>query len=495
MMEHSNETKITKQIESSTALQLDSPSPPAVHSLPSELLLEIFVAGSSQPPSEVGINAVPFPILVSMVCKFWRNVAINSPCLWSTIFLPSTTKFDVLTFFERSKPAPFDVTLDTMVASSFGDGSSFDCISRTILDNICRLRSLKINVWSAEDLRSLVASFRDAEAPMLNNLEVFVYTQEESHDSRNGLPIMTHTVALKSLKVKGVCGYCSPPLINLTFLDIDRFKPSESQFRDLFDACPSLSSLILRRFAAREDAVFDQASLPIHASSLRSFAVSFTSGHSSPCACPLHLLVLENVECIEIFLLSLDLSGHFSSSLRSWRQNYRVRKLRMSGISIEAEELLFIQSLPNTIDLELINIYTNSDFYLPSVISLPNLHSITLEVMNKEAGVTGVADLSWFSRVVGQRLVKPTSPLTACFSKLDEGDDQIQKIAEILGGHLTVQYSARKNALIESNAFEFLEEGEEDDWDYYDDESDFDASYELDVENEYGYDDEDEDFW
>lgn len=382
-----------------------------------------------------------------------------------------------------------------MVASSFGDGSSFDCISRTILDNICRLRSLKINVWSAEDLRSLVASFRDAEAPMLNNLEVFVYTQEESHDSRNGLPIMTHTVALKSLKVKGVCGYCSPPLINLTFLDIDRFKPSESQFRDLFDACPSLSSLILRRFAAREDAVFDQASLPIHASSLRSFAVSFTSGHSSPCACPLHLLVLENVECIEIFLLSLDLSGHFSSSLRSWRQNYRVRKLRMSGISIEAEELLFIQSLPNTIDLELINIYTNSDFYLPSVISLPNLHSITLEVMNKEAGVTGVADLSWFSRVVGQRLVKPTSPLTACFSKLDEGDDQIQKIAEILGGHLTVQYSARKNALIESNAFEFLEEGEEDDWDYYDDESDFDASYELDVENEYGYDDEDEDFW
>lgn len=434
-----------------------------------------------------------------MVCKFWRTVAINSPCLWSTIFLPSTTKFDVLTFFERSKPAPFDVTLDTMVASNVGDESSFDRISRTILDNISRLRSLKINVWSAEDLRSLVASFRDAEAPMLNNLDVFVYKQEESHNSRNGLPIMTHTVALESLKVKGVCFYCSPPLINLTFLDIDRFQPSESQFRDLFDACPSLSSLILRRFAAREDAVLpNQASLPIHASSLRSFAVSFTYGHSSPCACPLHLLVLENIECIEIFLLSLDLSGHFSSSLRSWSQNSRVRKLRMSGISLEAEELLFIQSLPNTIDLELINIYTNSDLYLPSVISLPNLHSITLEVMHKEAGVTGIADLSWFSRVVGQRLVKPTSPLTACFSKLDEGDDRIQKIVEILGGHLTVQYSACKNALIESNAFEFLDEGEEDDWDYYDDESDFDASYELDVENEYGYDDEEdegEDFW
>jgi hypothetical protein len=435
-----------------------------------------------------------------MVCKSWRTVAINSPCVWSTIFLPGTTKFDVLTFFERSKPAPFDVTLDTIVACDLGDKNFFDRISRTILDNICRLRSLKINVWSAEDLRFLVASFRDAEAPMLNNLEIFLYTQEESHDSRTGLPIMTHAVALKSLKVKGVCIYCSPPLINLTFLDIDQFQPSESQFRDLFDVCPSLSSLILRRFAAREDAVVpNQASLPIHASSLRSFAVSFAYGHSSPCTCPLHLLVLENIECIEISLLSVDLSGHFSSSLRSWNQNSRVRKLRISGISIEAEELLFIQSLPNTIDLELIGIYTNSDSYLPSVISLPNLHSITLEVMNKGAEVTGIADLSWFYRVVDQRLVKLTSSLTACFSKLDEGHDRIQKIVEILGGHLTVRYSACKNTLIESNAWEVLGEDEEgDDWDYYDDESDFDASHELDVENEYEYDeegDEDEDFW
>jgi len=441
---------------------------------------------------------MPFPILVSMVCKFWRTVAINSPCVWSTIFLSSSTKFDVPTFFERSKPAPFDVTLDAMAALDLGDNISFDRISRTILDNICRLRSLKINVWSDEDLRSLVASFRDAEAPMLNSLEVFLCTQEESHDSRNGLPIMTHTITLKSLKVKGLCVYCSPPLTNLTFFDIDQFQPSESQFRDLFDACPSLSSLILRRFAAQEDAVVpNQASLPIHASSLRSFAVRFAYGHSSPCTCPLHLLVLENIECIEISLLSVGLSGHFSSSLRSWNQNSRVRKLRISGISIEADELLFIQSLPNTIDLELIGIYTNSDLYLSSVISLPNLHSITLEVMNKGAEVTGMADLSWFSRVVDQRLVKLTSPLTACFSKLDEGDDRIQRIVEILGGHLTVQYSACKNALIESNAFEFLDEDDDDDdWDYYDDESDFDTSYELDVENEYGYDDEeDEDFW
>lgn len=388
--------------------------------------------------------------------------------------------------------------MDTMVARNFGDNSdSFDRISRTILDNIRRLRSLKINVWSAEQLRPLVASFRDAEAPILHNLEVYLYTQEESHDFRNNLPIMTHTVALKSLKVKGVCVYCSPPLINLTFLDIDKFQPSESRFRDLFDACPSLSSLILRRFAAREHAVVpNQASLPIHASSLRSFAVSFGYGHSSPCTCPLHLFVLENIECIEISSQSVDLSGHFSSSMRGWNPNSRVRKLQISGIYIAAEEFLFIQSLPNTIDLELIGIYTNSDLYLPSVISLPNLHSITLE-LNKNAGVTGIADLSWLSRVVDQGLVKPTSPLIVCFSKLDEGDCRIQKIVEILGGHLTVQYSACKNALIGSNGFEFLDE-DEDDWDYSDDESDFDASYELDVENEYGYDDEEdegEDFW
>lgn len=78
-----------------------------VHRLPPELLVHVFMLGSS--------DDVMFPVLVSHVCHSWRAVALHAQTLWRRITL--TRRSDLAMWQERLRRAR-SCTLDIVITSS-----------------------------------------------------------------------------------------------------------------------------------------------------------------------------------------------------------------------------------------------------------------------------------------------------------------------------------------------------------------------------------------
>jgi hypothetical protein len=123
-----------------------------INDLPNELLAYIFLLGTSaddddedddmyqdeddeleahlEDPEgkewlEDGLE-LPFQVLVSHVCKHWREVAIEAPALWTAIKFsddePPFTRCE--TWIERSKGLPIDITIDCTLPADGTDSSA-----------------------------------------------------------------------------------------------------------------------------------------------------------------------------------------------------------------------------------------------------------------------------------------------------------------------------------------------------------------------------------
>src|ERR1700719_1541455 len=85
-----------------------------IHSLPNEILIAIFKAGSLFPLCG---GQFPFLLLVASVNRHWRDVAINSPNLWTNvIFSPLLPVKAVPMWIDRSKSCLLDVDVDLRLA-------------------------------------------------------------------------------------------------------------------------------------------------------------------------------------------------------------------------------------------------------------------------------------------------------------------------------------------------------------------------------------------
>ena len=96
-------------------------NPPSIYMLANEIIIEIFKKGAEAwALSKNAQSTVPFPILVSGVCRRWRAVALNTPELWKTIYLPLNLEIAstwdpytwVSTWIRRAKTIPITVVLD-----------------------------------------------------------------------------------------------------------------------------------------------------------------------------------------------------------------------------------------------------------------------------------------------------------------------------------------------------------------------------------------------
>ncbi|KIK99238.1 hypothetical protein PAXRUDRAFT_823003 [Paxillus rubicundulus Ve08.2h10] len=65
-----------------------------IYAMPIDILAYIFHLGTHFDRN----NGVEFPILVSHVCKSWRNLALSTPRLWTTIFISSASIAEWVTF-------------------------------------------------------------------------------------------------------------------------------------------------------------------------------------------------------------------------------------------------------------------------------------------------------------------------------------------------------------------------------------------------------------
>ena len=88
---------------------------PQIHRLPPEVLAAIFIYLSKRERGQPGSNPLRFVkylVSVTHVCKYWRQVAIAAPDLWTEINMTNLEAVEV--FLERSGAVPLNVNLRSM---------------------------------------------------------------------------------------------------------------------------------------------------------------------------------------------------------------------------------------------------------------------------------------------------------------------------------------------------------------------------------------------
>jgi len=155
---------------------------------------------------------LPFQVLVSHVCKHWRDVAVESPALWTTITFTEGAPFEKSRIWiERSKGRPLDINIDcTIPADGDPDANpdedksdeeaseeeeskepppffSKDDLS-TILDIITphveRWRTLEVMVNIYEYVHNIMQRLvQCSSAPLLEILQLYHYEDCEEYDT------------------------------------------------------------------------------------------------------------------------------------------------------------------------------------------------------------------------------------------------------------------------------------------------------------------------
>jgi hypothetical protein len=119
---------------------------------------------------------------VAHVCQRWREVAVDSPNLWSN--LPLTHPEAVETFIRRSKAVPLSVEYHGK------DPTSQEALVKALQSDAYRLYSLSI---TARDIKHLLSSVTGS-APFLKTLELFSWDADSLPAGflRGGAPSLTH---------------------------------------------------------------------------------------------------------------------------------------------------------------------------------------------------------------------------------------------------------------------------------------------------------------
>lgn len=145
----------------------------AVSLIPSDVLSMIFEECRQLNPQWSGVlfllHQSPVEVRLSHVSSHWREVALTSPSLWSSIHYPFAHKEgSLMEYLKRSDGSLLDVYI--------GPWRQHPQIERVltniILPHLPRFRQLVLDAVSRETLTSLLATFRDVSAPALTRLRV-----------------------------------------------------------------------------------------------------------------------------------------------------------------------------------------------------------------------------------------------------------------------------------------------------------------------------------
>ncbi|KAH8104604.1 hypothetical protein BXZ70DRAFT_888084 [Cristinia sonorae] len=180
-----------------------------INELPAELLSLIFVLGldladedwdddgtGSDSDSDFNGNPVDWQILVSSVCRRWREVALEVPQLWSeVVFTEKSTLEQAQTYLQRSKEAPLKIFIDyTNSESQTWPYSSLSELE-DLMDRFKRMLTLlRMHLKHVAELEVMVTLWKymgvlleflgscDG-APMLEVLELYHYEDEDDLDN------------------------------------------------------------------------------------------------------------------------------------------------------------------------------------------------------------------------------------------------------------------------------------------------------------------------
>jgi len=229
--------RLSMQKHQSRINQLRSDCAP-IASIPNEILVAIFEAGISAYE-----DREEYAMCISHVSRLWRNIALATPSLWTSIHVNCECIGDgqlrmLELFTARSHRKPLDITMDLVRDD---DADSWDELllceqTDIVFPLVSRWRSLRVSGTFREEVFNVLSPLRHLYAPILEAFEVKVESSAVEPDEfdeplllfQRGAPRLTH-VEIHEISLTA----CEPPLSSLTSLhlhhppntyDIDRYR-------------------------------------------------------------------------------------------------------------------------------------------------------------------------------------------------------------------------------------------------------------------------------
>ena len=267
--------------------------------VPDDVLAEIFQAGTS---GSSGISdssicryavddlpVLPFPHLVSSVNRRWRDVALCSPHLWTTIVFncnrTTSNHEGPSLWIERSRVCLLDITI---AITLWGSPSNVKSAMDQIMPHTSRWRRFTVDCLSRNMIETVIARLRPASVPHLRDFMTISYDDNLAYIRTTDVTtrvcdrIFTGGAAsLTEARLIGPYHIYTPPLTGVTYLQLGgSYRANKiititaNRLRDLLTASPFLNDLVLQHL----DVIFplNTSVSNIQIPSLRSLTMSFS---------------------------------------------------------------------------------------------------------------------------------------------------------------------------------------------------------------------------
>ncbi|KAI9451404.1 hypothetical protein F5148DRAFT_547695, partial [Russula earlei] len=232
------------------AVRLQAP----IQRLPSELLASIFTIGVLGAEEE---DTLMLSSIV-LVCRYWADVAINTPTLWSRVVVSNHVSLDkARRRLSRSKSVPLHVDINFSPQMD-GRGGTTETIIHAmdiLYPSIWRWKSFHLSVPTRPQAHAALSRCRE-KAPMLQVLEIRVFnSMQDDHYSPAPLPLFDgHFPRLQVCSFNSFnFGWDLSMIRGLRVLELggywNRLAPPVNVILDILRASPQLEELSLRNMS------------------------------------------------------------------------------------------------------------------------------------------------------------------------------------------------------------------------------------------------------
>ncbi|TDL22622.1 hypothetical protein BD410DRAFT_839686 [Rickenella mellea] len=247
--------QIRAQEATTLPLKLEPDDRCFVNSLPPEVIAHIFHL--------LQVRRSVHWLVVTHICRLWRQVAIECPSLWTSIRLSAARPQEASTFIQRAKSLPL-----TVVTSMTSSSTELVSITEFMLEHLSRIREVGLLISLPPPLTGELAPDVDLQpifsrpAPLLETLiirrpsDLWFVNPEPICLGRNLPMLRSIVVEIQPLE------WSSVSLRGLRELQLDKIwsgdQPTLSSLMAILEVCPALELLSLFRAGPTID------SLPTH---------------------------------------------------------------------------------------------------------------------------------------------------------------------------------------------------------------------------------------
>lgn len=234
-----------------TAVRLQSP----ILRLPTEILSNIFTIGVLVTDD----NPIMVPTLM-LVCRYWAEVALNTPVLWAKISVsPHDSLEKARRRLMRSKSCPLDITINFGPRHEYTNSHSIDEQVYSAVDLfrpvLWRIQSFSLTVPNRPQAYTALLRCQE-DAPLLKHLTIHVYhAMQDDIYSKPHFPLFNSgTPSLRTCSLTSFNFGWDPKLMTgLTILKLggyfNSFSPSSSTLLKILRQCPELEELSLKNMS------------------------------------------------------------------------------------------------------------------------------------------------------------------------------------------------------------------------------------------------------